>query len=334
MPKAKKLPSGSYRARVYSYTDANGKKHYESFTAPTKAEAEMKAAQFKASTYKQVKKLTVLQAIEGYINAKRKVLSPSTVREYDNMARRYFAPLSGKRADRLNSEDVQIFISDLSGRVSAKTVQNVYSLLTASVGLYYPDKTFRVTLPAKTKKRPVSPSDEDVARLYETADDKLKLVLTLAMLGMRRGEIAALKYEDITDHIAHIHADIVHDTDGKWIYKEVPKTDESDRYIRLPSDFPCDGSGYVIGWLPNTITKRFIDHRKSRGLTLRLHDLRHYFASTAALIMPDLYAADLGGWARGGSAMKTVYQNNVKSMSDYYAQKMVDHIDQIRKRDA
>ena len=46
MPKAKKLPSGSWRCRVYSYTDADGKKHQESFTAPTKAEAEMMAAEY------------------------------------------------------------------------------------------------------------------------------------------------------------------------------------------------------------------------------------------------------------------------------------------------
>ena len=46
MASAKKLPSGSWRVRVYDYTDANGKKHYESFTASTKKEAEAMAAQF------------------------------------------------------------------------------------------------------------------------------------------------------------------------------------------------------------------------------------------------------------------------------------------------
>ena len=49
MAKAKKLPSGSWRARAYSYTDADGKKHYESFTAPTRAEAELKASEFMAT---------------------------------------------------------------------------------------------------------------------------------------------------------------------------------------------------------------------------------------------------------------------------------------------
>ena len=32
----KKLPSGTWRCQVYDYTDDNGKRHYESFTADSK----------------------------------------------------------------------------------------------------------------------------------------------------------------------------------------------------------------------------------------------------------------------------------------------------------
>ena len=46
MPTAKKQPSGMYRCRVYSHTDAQGKQHYRSFTAPTKTEAESLANKF------------------------------------------------------------------------------------------------------------------------------------------------------------------------------------------------------------------------------------------------------------------------------------------------
>ena len=46
MAKAKKLKSGNWRCLVYDYTDENGKRHYESFTAETKKEAEYLAAEF------------------------------------------------------------------------------------------------------------------------------------------------------------------------------------------------------------------------------------------------------------------------------------------------
>lgn len=48
MGKAKRLPSGNYRVREYDYMDEDGVKHYRSFTAETKAKAELMAKKFKA----------------------------------------------------------------------------------------------------------------------------------------------------------------------------------------------------------------------------------------------------------------------------------------------
>lgn len=44
MAKAKKLHSGNWRTQVFDYKDSNGKSHYKSFTAETKAESEYLAA--------------------------------------------------------------------------------------------------------------------------------------------------------------------------------------------------------------------------------------------------------------------------------------------------
>lgn len=326
MAKAKKLPSGSWRVQVYSHKD-NGKRIYKSFTAGTKAEAEMLAAEYKAGKKRiEDNDVTVKEAIDGYIKIKEPVLSPSTVRGYTGM-KHHYKPINNKRIKILTSKDMQQFVSDLSKKVSPKTVRNVYALLTCSIALYAPDMSFKVTLPAKQIKRPVSPSDEDVKALYGAASDKMKVCILLGMRGVRRGEISALKYEDIQDGIAHIHADMVKNADGEWIYKEIPKTSESDRFIPVPIG---NGTGFVVSWTPDSITKRFIELRDSLGLNIRFHDLRHYFASTAAILnIPDIYTADLGGWTRDGSVMKSVYQNNIKSMSDYYADKIEKHLQSI-----
>ena len=87
MATAKKLPSGSYRCQIYDYTDDNGKRHYKSFTAATKKEAEYLATSFKleeASTAKG--NLTVGKATEQYINNRLSILSPTTVRTYTGIA--------------------------------------------------------------------------------------------------------------------------------------------------------------------------------------------------------------------------------------------------------
>ena len=331
MAKARKLPSGSWRCRVYSHTDENGKKHQESFTAPTKAQAEMLAAEYAASKHRRTRHdITVGEAIDGYIAAKEPVLSPSTIRGYDRMRKVDYDMIAKKKVQSLTSEDLQLFVSDLARKKSPKSVRNAYGLLTASVSLYAPDLSFRVTLPAKQKKRPESLSDDDVRAFLNAASPKMKKRIALAVLGLRRGEICAARYEDIKNGVLHIHSDWVQDRHNKWILKEMPKTSESDRYILLPApllEMIGEGEGFIVDVNPDTLSRSFERLRDKVGIKTRLHDMRHFFASTAVILgIPDIYVADMGGWGRDSKAMKSIYQNNIKSMSDYYSKKMSKHI--------
>ena len=332
--KAKKLPSGAWNVLVYSHME-HGKRKYISFTAPTKAQAELKATEYKASKRRRVRHdLTVHDAVDGYIRAKEGVLSPSTIRGYDRILNSNIDAIAQKRIYSLSSEDLQIFVSDLSTELSPKTVRNVYGLVSASLALYAPDMAFRVTLPTKQIKRPVSPSDADVVALYKAAYPTLRKCIGLAMCGLRRGEICAVRYEDMDGAMLHVHADMVKDRYGKWIYKDRTKTPDGDRYVRLPQfvlDDVGTGTGHVVGIQPDTLSKQFIKYRDKLGINIRLHDIRHYFASSAALLMPDTYLADMGGWARSGASpiMKSVYKNNIKSMSEHYQKKYTNRMDKI-----
>ena len=100
-PKKKKnaLPSGSYRVQALDYVDADGKRHYRSFTAPSKKEAQMLAEEWKLNKKKGIKEpidLTVSEAVERYLNVKEAVLSPSTMRGYDGLKRCYFSGSFGR----------------------------------------------------------------------------------------------------------------------------------------------------------------------------------------------------------------------------------------------
>lgn len=333
MAKAKKLASGQWNILVYSHTE-DGKRKYQSFTAPTKSDVELMAAEFKAKKKRRVwRDLTVGEAVEGYIQAKEKVLSPETIRGYIKIKDNNIDPIKQKRIRSITSEELQIYVSDLSSDHSPKTVRNVYGLVRSAISLYAPDVAFRVRMPAKKKKRPQSPSDGDVRKLYEMASPKMRVRLALAACGLRRGEICAVKYEDIEGDMLHVHADIVQDKDNNWIYKEIPKTSDGDRYIKLPPkvlELIGEGSGYIVNVHPPAVTAGFIRLRNKAGINSRLHDMRHFFSSTAVILgIPDIYTADMGGWDRGSATMKRVYQNNIKSMSDYYQEKMSDHLNGI-----
>lgn len=337
MATAKKQPSGMWKCRVYSHTTTDGKKHYRAFTAPTKQEAEQQAAAFSGASDRAARvDLTVDEAIKGYIDAKEAVLSPSTVRGYRQMQRTKFEKIGAYKVRKLNSAIVQQFISDLSKEVSAKTVMNAYGLLMSSIALYLPEMKFRVKLPRKAKRRSYAATDAQIMALYDHAPLMLKKCIALAAFtSMRRGEICALKYKDIQGNAIHICADMVHDDNGKWIYKPYPKTEESDRIVPVPKEvLELLGNGkkddYIIEWCPDTVTKRFIDLRNALGLgNIRFHDLRVYFGSIAASIIPDLYAESFGGWGRGSRAYRERYRKKIDPLEKQYADAMREHFSGI-----
>ena len=340
MAKAKKLPSGNWRVRVYSHTSPDGRKHYESFTASTKQEAEMLAAKFANSKERKLSNdLTILEAINGYITAKTNVLSPSTVRSYRNMAQKYYDDIGRLRIKRLTSEEAQTFISQMAVKYSAKTVKNAYALLTASVAFYAPDLTLRVSLPTVIKKSQSAPENDDIVVLYNMASDWMKKCIALAAFGsLRRGEIASLKYGDLEGNTIFVHSDMVMDEHNKWVYKEIPKNQSSVRYVRLPDQVvSLLGTGvpdeFIIKYNPNTISKMFIKLRNRVGINVRFHDLRHYYASIGATLnIPDIYLADFGGWRHDSSVMKSVYQGNISSISEGYARQMSDYFGKLIER--
>ena len=340
MATARRTPSGMWKCRAYSHTTPDGKKHYRAFTAPTKAEAEQQASQFSGAADRAARvDLTVAEAVKGFVDAREAVLSPSTVRGYRQIEKTKFNNIGGIKVRKLNSAIIQKFISDLSKEVSAKTVMNVYGLLMSSIALYLPEMKFRVKLPTKAKKRSYAATDAQIMALYESASVTLKKCIALAAFtSMRRGEICALKYKDIQGNTIHICADMVHDDKGKWIYKPYPKTEESDRFAPVPKEvLELLGEGnpddFIIDWCPDTVTKRFIDLRDALGLgNIRFHDLRVYFGSIAASIMPDLYAESFGGWGRGSRAYRERYRKKIDPLEKHYADAMREHFSGIIKK--
>lgn len=340
MAKAKKLPSGMWRCLVYSHTDAAGKRKYESFTASTKADAEMQASKFAASRDRiRAQDLTVEEAVKKYIESNEAVLSPSTIAGYLSDYKR-MKPIYKLRIRKISTDDIQNFISGLTLDYSPKTIKNTYGTLHKVLVYFDPQATFNVKLPKHTKKQvrknKYAPSDDDVLTLFTNASRKLQLAIALAAFhSFRRGEISALKYKDLDGNRLHVHADLVQDKDNKWIYKDYPKTDESDRFATLPDYLvkfigEGDPDDYIVGWMPGTISKRFYDLKKELGIDIRFHDLRHYFASVSAILqIPDIYTASFGGWKPDGTVMKEVYQNKIIDMEKAYNKKLNDHFENL-----
>ena len=339
MATARKLPSGSYRVRVYSHTDFNGKKVYESFTAPSKTEVELLASEWSNNKKRRSRTdLTVKEAIEGYIKAKEGVLSPSTIRAYKIMQKNSYNNIAKLSLKKLTTEDLQLYVSDLAKEKTPKYVSNAYGLLSSSIRFYDPNAYFKITLPKKVKKQTESPSDDIIQDLYNSAPPEMKKCICLAAFGsLRRGEICALLYSDIKKGTVSVTKDMVQSHNNKWIIKDMPKTSESCRNVSLPDKvIELIGTGKpndpIIKYKnPASITRNFTKLRDKKGLKIRFHDLRHFYASIGVILgCSDIFLAETGGWVHGSnSVMKKVYQNSIADKNKEYSEIMKKHFDSL-----
>lgn len=334
MATAKKLPSGSYRVRVYDkITDK-----YKSFTAPTKKAAELKALDWLNNrSAEEESTITFKEATEKYIKTKRAVLSPTTIHGYEVMLRCNMERLHDIPLDRLTVQLVQDWINDLTVNKTAKTVHNVYGLFTAV--LTYNDIDFRfkkIRLPAKTKKFKRLPPAEVVIETFRGSEIELPVMMGM-WLGMRASEILGIKLKDIDGDILTINR--VRTTVGKdEIVKDHAKTYGSNRQLRLPqpiidliNEKQLQPDDYIVSMKQSNVYTRFTRQMKKAGYSISFHDLRHVNASVmAALNIPDIYAMERGGWSNT-TTLKSVYQqtfdstrNQIDKQIDSYFSKLYD----------
>lgn len=317
MPTAKKLPSGSYRCLVfagYEYKDGKKKRKYESFTAPTKREAEALAAKWNQDRKQRPEDITVKEAVGKYISSKEYILSPSTIRGYSALQSR-FVLIDDIKLRSLKTSDVQLWISSLAADLKPKTVQNIYGLFTAALQLSAPDVHFKITLPSKQLPDYYMPPDQDVQAVLAVCSNELWIAVMLARYySLRRSEICGLEASDLQGNVLTIRRVMIHDKENGWHIKEKPKTFQSYRYLII--DEPLFGklkqcNGRIVSCNPDALSNRFRRALKKANVKpFTFHMLRHMFATSAAMMgIPDFFTAKMGGWNQNSGVLKSVYQN-------------------------
>lgn len=131
--------------------------------------------------------LTFKEASENYVNMKRNVLSPRTVKEYSEMAGRFPGWFNDLVVLDISQLEINRLVNELSKTKSPKTVRNYHGFISAVSGTFNPGLKISTTLPQKVKNEPYIPSDEDARRILEYAKDtEYEIPLVLACYGMRR----------------------------------------------------------------------------------------------------------------------------------------------------
>lgn len=336
--KATKLPSGNYRCRVEIGVDANGKRHWKSFTAPTRKQAEKEAQRYLLLHPAPDPDTTVGAAVDRFIESKRATRSQSTIVGYVAIRRRLdreFPWLAEKQTYNVTGDDLQRMIDDMAPRLSPKTIQNVWLLVSASLkkaGMVLPDPS----MPRKQRPQLHIPDGDVVGQLIEAAaGTNLEIPIWLAAFGpLRRGEICALTMEDINGCVVHVCKNKVMDEHGNWVIKP-PKTYKSDRYVKMPQ-YVIDligERGYIYQGDPNLLTKQFHRFLQRNNLPLfRFHDLRHFFASYChAEMIPDYYIMQRTGHATS-ETLRNVYTHTLQDISSVETEKILNSLDRVTSR--
>lgn len=318
---AKKLPSGTWRVRLY-IGQVDGKSKYKSFTAATKREAERMAATYTAINSHD--ELTFGEAAERYIESKANVLSPNTIRGYKVITYR-LGRLSPVRMSKLDSEKVQKVINNLSNTLSPKTVRNTYGFITAVVKMFRPSTILNVSLPEPEHKETLIPTAEEVRLMIQSAhSDDLRIAIQLAAFcSLRSGEACALMHDMVQKNHVRVARTLVLNDQGQWVMKQSPKTLAGYRDIPVPGPLMAQiraskhEDGRILKYTPTSLRSALNRLTKHLGLPqYKFHSLRHYFATSChGQGIPDKVIAKLGGWEDIGTLQK-IYQHATKAKMD------------------
>lgn len=310
--KIEKRPSGSYRVRkMYK-----GQMYTVTFEhKPTQKEAMLAMADELQKVQKKYESLNFKAAAEEYIEAKRNVLSPTTIKGYQSSMKTISKKFQDINVHDITALDIQAEINRLSKNLNPKTVRNYHGFISAVLGVFNPNLKIYTTLPQKIKNEPYIPSDEDVKKILEYAKGtEYEIPIILACYGLRRSEICALTLEDLEGDIIKISKAKVLGENEKWVTKTT-KTTSSTREIIIPMKVAdkIRQKGYIYKGHPNIITRYLERAEDSLGIPrFPMHKLRHYFASKmSALNVPEADIMKLGGWETD-HVMKGVYRHAMK----------------------
>ena len=327
--KVEQLPSGSYRIRIM----IDG--HRYTFTDKDKLRVKAKAAQFADEHREAIDNPTLLQAMDKYIDERQKIRSPSTIRGYVDIVNRLSADypqICNKKLTALRESDLQTIVNTLG--LSPKTIRNYMGFIQAAIG-----RKYNIALPQKVKPQVRIPNDMEVAGLIRLAQDMYPDLEVPVMLGcfgpLRRSEICALTLDDFEGDWVNITKGLVKDEHDQFQLKDIPKTTESARRIKLPHFVvkKIREQGYVSKYNPDQVSHYFRRMQQRIGLEdiYNFHSTRHYCVSSLhANGLPDAYIMERGGWSTP-DVLIYVYRHTISDETAALTDRALIHFDSVTK---
>ena len=308
VPKPKKRASGKY----YIQLRLNGQSVYiddfDKDECAKKAQL-IKAEYLSGKRIALTKPVTLDDAMTRYIDARRDILSPSTIRGYTTIQRNRFQKYMHRN---ISSVDWQKAINEETKLCAYKTLKNSW-MLVKSV-LEENDIHTKARLPNNTERheRPWLTPEQIPIFMEAIEGEPCEIVALLELSSLRRSEALGLTWDnvDLKNKIIHVRGAVVIGDDQKPIARKQNKTAASvrDVPIFIPRLFDVlnaveDKTGAVIKCHPNTPYKQIQAICEREGLpNPGNHGLRHSFASLGySQGITAMTVQKIGGWSDIGT---------------------------------
>lgn len=337
MPNAKKLPSGNWRILLYDGKDRDGKRIYQSFTAPSKKEAEYMAAEYALNHQKKPEDMTVGEAIDEYIASRDKTMSVSSVRSYKNIRKNALGALADVKIRNVTEIALQNWANCNAPNYAPKTIRTQYGLICAALKQHKVKLEYTsILLKPKQKSEYVIPDKAQMSAIVQAVSGtavEVPVLLAL-MLGLRQSEIAGLAWSDYDGSAINIHGAKLLDENNKMVYKDTNKSYAGRRVIDVPSYLagkldeektrinPKDDDP-ISPMLSSSVLRAFQRICKAHGLPpYKMHALRHANASLMLVEgVADKYAMERLGQSTT-NMLKTIYQHTFEPEQKEVSKKM------------
>lgn len=323
-----------YSIQVYLGKDADGKKKYQRFSGRDKNELLRQIAQAESDlkeTKEKAETITLGEAMTRYIENRRAISSPATIKGYLVVRNQYLPELMELPIDKLNQDVIQCEMNEFAKSHSPKTCRNAHGLISAVLKVNRPELILHTSLPPLTKKDIYVPDEAEVSHIMELiSGNELQLSFLLAtQCGLRESEIAALSVKNIEKDYLYVREARVAGVDGQ-AYKS-PKSQSGYRKVPISADVynylieeAEKHEGHVTAMTGQQISKAWTTFRDKQGIdkALNFHALRHHFASKCLLMgLPQKYIAELMGHS-STDMIERVYQHTFPSAMEGFAKEL------------
>ena len=338
MAHIRKRTNGTYQAAVY-LGKTDGKQDFEYITCDTwhetKKLSSKRELEIKEGKYTSIPAVRFKTWAIDWLELNRNSLSPSTVSLYSTYINVHYIPFfKDMKLGKINEIQIRRFINEKLATLKSGTVRKLFFVLSRilSDALKKDNPCQYITAPAKDDFKPYVLTDKEFQSIHDAfkGTQYEPIVLLAGWCGLRRGEIFALKADDIDwkNHIIRVDESRCITDEGIYIDK-LPKSKNGVREIPapeylikllLPLRFK---QSYLFEGRPDNFSSAWARLRiKNKLPPIRFHDLRHYHASWLYdNNIPDQYAADRLG--HDVQILKAIYQHMRKDKSKLLDKKIL-----------